>query len=191
MKKKILLILADGFEDIEAVSAIDVLNRASVEVTIAGLSDGPVKGAYGTTIITHETIDDIKDDYDGIVLPGGRKNAEALAANKKVIELIRSYNSTGKLIGAICASPSHVLSEAAGILKGIPATGDPIFNEKLARGGALITNEAVTISGHIITGIGPGAALEFALALGEYLTGSNIVDELATKWRITHKMLTS
>ena len=184
MKKKVLIILSDGFEDIEAVTAIDVLTRAGVEVTIAGLHDGPVKAAYGTTILPHTTIDKVDDDFDGVVLPGGKKNAESLAANLRVVELIKKFNNQHKMIGAICAAPSHVLAQAAGILKNRPATGDPIFNDKLATGGAIITDQLVTVDDNIITGMGPGAAMSFALKLAEYLTDKKTADSLAQKWRV-------
>jgi 4-methyl-5(b-hydroxyethyl)-thiazole monophosphate biosynthesis len=184
MKKKVLIVLSDGFEDIEAVTVIDVLTRAGIEVAVAGLHDGPIKAAYGTTILPHTTIDKIDDNFDGVILPGGRRNAESLAANPQVVELIRKYNSEQKMVAAICAAPSHVLAQAAEILKGKHATGDPIFNEKLAGGGAIITDQPVTVDGNIITGMGPGAAMPFALMLAEYLTDKSIPDSLAQKWRI-------
>jgi 4-methyl-5(b-hydroxyethyl)-thiazole monophosphate biosynthesis len=176
--------MAEGFEDIEAVSAIDVLTRAGVDVTIAGLNEGPVKGAYGTAIVPHTSIDRIAGTYDCIILPGGRRNAESLAAHPRVIELVRHHNDAGKIVAAICAAPSHVLAEAAGILKDKRATGDPVFNDKLAWGGARITGELVTMDGNIVTGMGPGAALLFALTLAEYLVGKEIPDSLARKWRV-------
>lgn len=186
MAKRVLILLAEGFEDIEAIAPIDVLNRAGVEVTIAGLGDGPVRAAYGTTVVPHTNIDQLDDTlYDGIVFPGGRKNAQALANHPKVIELTRSHNKAGKMVAAICAAPSHVLSEACGILKGKRATGDPAFNEKLAGGGANVTDEIVTVDGNIVTGMGPGAALPFALQLAEYLVGKDVADGFAAKWRVS------
>lgn len=178
------MILDDGFEDIEAITVLDVLTRAGVEVTVAGLHDGPIKAAYGTTILPDTTIDKVTNIFDGIMLPGGRKNAESLAANLNVLELVRKYNAEHKMIAAICAAPSHVLSETAGILKGRPSSGDPIFNDKLAAGGAIITDQPVTVDDNIITGMGPGAAMPFALKLAEYLTDKETADNLARKWRI-------
>lgn len=184
MSTRVLLVLAEGFEDIEAIAALDVLTRAGIEVTVASLEYGPVKAAYGTTIIPHKSIDQVDGLFDGIVFPGGRKNAQALAANSRVRELTREHNAAGKLVAAICAAPSHVLAEACGILSGRRATGDPVFNEKLAAGGANITNELVTVDGNIITGMGPGAALPFALQLVEYLAGKDVADGFASKWRV-------
>jgi 4-methyl-5(b-hydroxyethyl)-thiazole monophosphate biosynthesis len=183
-RKKALVILADGFEDIEAVTPIDVLTRTGVEVTIAALNAGPVNGAYGTTIVPRTKLDFVESDFDVIVLPGGRKNAEALADNLKVRELILRQDSGGKLIAAICASPSHVLAEAAGILKGRRATGDPAFNDKLAAAGAIVTEEAVTVDGNVITATGPGSAFLFALQITDELFGGLKASELAERWKI-------
>ncbi len=119
MPKSALVILAEGFEDIEAVAPIDVLTRAGIAVTVAGITPGPVKAAYGTTILPTCDFDKARtSEYDALVFPGAVGNAEALAADFRVVELIRRYNTLGKLVAAICASPSHVLGEAAGILKG-------------------------------------------------------------------------
>lgn len=183
-KKRVLMILAEGFEEIEAVAPIDVMTRAGIEVTVAGLLPGAVKAAYGTTILPNTSIDQISGLYDGIVFPGGRKNAQALAAHPKVVSLAREHYRAGKMVAAICAAPSHVLGEAAGLLKGRRATGDPTFNDKLAASGAIITDEVVTVDGNLITGMGPGAAMPFALRLAEYLADKATADAFATKWRV-------
>ncbi len=188
-KKKALVILADGFEDIEAVTPIDVLTRAGVDVTIAGLGDGTVKGAYGTTLVTHTNLEQAKGEFDVIVLPGGRRNAEALAASVTVKEMLHKQDRKGRLIAAICASPSHVLAEAAGILDGRRATGDPSFNDKLRAGGATVTAERVTVDDNIITATGPGSALTFALQITEELVGAAKADELAGRWKIDRRVL--
>jgi len=186
MNKKVLVVLAAGFEDIEAVAPIDVLTRAGVEVTIAGLKDGPVKAAYGSTIVPHTTIDRIDNLYDGIVLPGGAANAEALAAHPKVIDLVREHHKAGKLVAAICASPGQVLAEAAGILRSRKATGAPLsaYNDMLTAGGAQLTDQPVTVDGNIITAMGPGAALLFGLTLAEYLTDRATANSFAKMWRV-------
>ncbi len=184
MKKKALLVLSDGFEDIEGIAIIDILNRVQVDLTIANLIPGTIKGAYGTTIIPDTDLNSVKGQYDAIIFPGGRKNAENLAFSEKVIELTKKNYFEGKLVAAICASPGHVLAEAANILTGKRATGDPVFNDKLARGGAIITDELVTQDGNIITGMGPGAALQFALKIAEYLVGGETPDSFAAKWRL-------
>ncbi len=185
MSKRALIVLADGFEDIEAVAPIDVLNRAGIEVVIAGLQNRPIIAAYGITLVPQTSIDEVNELFDCVIFPGGRKNAEGLAASKVVIEAARRHFDSGKLVAAICAAPSHVLAEAAGLLKGKRATGDPGFNDRLSAAGAIVTNEQVTVDGNIITGKGPGAAMLFALMLTEKLAGKEIADQFASKWTIS------
>lgn len=185
MNKQALVVLTDGFEDIEAIAPIDVLTRAGVLVTIAGLRPGPVKAAYGTTVLPNADIGEIGGRaFDAVIIPGGRVNAQGLAADKRVVSLVRRQDEQAKLVAAICAAPSHVLGEAAGILKGRRATGDPSFNDRLAAAGAAVTNDQVTVDGHIVTGMGPGAAMLFALQLTEEIVGREIADTYAMKWRI-------
>lgn len=185
MPKRALMILADGFEDIEAVAPIDVLNRAGIEVVIAGLQNRPIIAAYGVTIVPHTSIDKVDGLFDCVIFPGGRKNAESLAASERAVEMARDHFEAGRLVAAICAAPSHVLAEAAGLLRGKYATGDPGFNDRLAAAGAIVTNEQVTDDGNIVTGRGPGAAMLFALMLAEKLAGKGTADQFAAKWSIT------
>ncbi len=182
--KKALVVLADGFEDIEAVAPIDILTRSGVQVTIAGLTSAPVRAAYGTKLVPDVAIASIRDIYDCIVFPGGRKNAESLAGSAVVIGMAQSHFEDGKIVAAICAAPSHVLGEAAGLLKGKRATGDPGFNDRLAAAGAIVTNEQVTVDGSIVTGMGPGAAMLFGLMLAEKLAGRETADQFAARWSI-------
>jgi DJ-1 family protein len=184
MKKKALIVLSEGFEDIEGVAVIDILTRCGVDVTVAGLDEGPVKAAYGSTIMPHTNIDKVDENFDAIVFPGGKRNAMNLSCHPKVVELVKNFNQSRKFVAAICASPGHLLAEAAGILKGKRTTGDPVFNDKLTAGGATITNAAVTVDGNIITGMGPGAALEFGLKIAEALVGPELPTTFAEKWRI-------
>ena len=184
MSKKAVVILTEGFEDMEAVVPIDIMTRAGIEVTIASPGEGPVRAAYGTTIMPTTTIDRVTDLYDAIVFPGGGRNAQSLAADRRVVDIARRHYGAGELVAAICASSGCVLAEAAEILKGKRATGDPGFNDKLAAGGAIITDELVTIDGNIITGMGPGAAMLFGLQIAEYLCGKEAAEVLARRWRV-------
>ncbi len=183
--KQALVVLTDGFEDIEAIAPIDVLTRAGVQVSISGLKPGPVKAAYGSTILPNTDLNEALNlSFDAVIFPGGRVNAQGLAADARVVDLARRQHRQAKLVAAICAAPSHVLGEAAGILKGKRATGDPSFNEKLAAAGAIVTNEQVTVDANIVTGMGPGAAMLFALQLTEEIVGKETADTYAKKWRI-------
>lgn len=177
--------LAEGFEDVEAVSPIDVLNRVGVEVTVASLTSGSVNGAYGNTVVPDLTVAEVGQTmYDGIVLPGGVYNANSLAGSAEVLEIVRKHSEAGKLVAAICASPGTVLAEAAGILNGHRSTSAPGFEDKVRAGGAEFTDEEVTVDGHLITARGPGAALRFGLKLAEYLVGREEPEKLARLWRI-------
>lgn len=185
MNKRLLVVLATGFEEIETVAPIDILNRAGVEVTIASLTPGPIQAAYGVRLVTDTTVSDVSGLYDGIMFPGGRANARALAADAKVRTLAMDHFQHGKLVSAICAAPGHLLAEATGILRGRRATGDPAFNDKLAAAGATITDQLVTRDDLLVTGMGPGAAMPFGLMLAEVLAGKETADSFASKWRIT------
>ncbi len=184
MTKTALIVMADGFEDIEAVAPIDVLTRVGVKVTIAGLLDQPIQGAYGTKLVPHTSLDKVTGLFDAIIFPGGTKNAQSLAADQNAIRMAREHFARGRIVAAICAAPSHVLGEAAGVLHGRRATGDPGFNDKLAASGAIVTNERVTDDRRIITGMGPGAAMHFALMLAERLGFKTRADEFAANWGI-------
>src|SRR3989338_7826078 len=106
MAKKVLVILADGFEEIEAITPIDVLRRAGVEVTLAGLTGKMVTGAHGVKFQADLTLDEYKDSPDAIILPGGMPGAQNLGRSPKVTELIKKLNSENKVVGAICAAPA-------------------------------------------------------------------------------------
>lgn len=182
MSKRALLVLTKGFEDLEAVAPIDVLTRVGVEVTVASLEPGPVSAAYGTKLATDTTLSDVTEDYDAIIIPGGKANAVSLAEDAKLRELIAEYNRKGKIVAAICAAPSHVLGESAGILRGKKATGDPGFITKLESSGAVVSDGPVCVDGNIITATGPGSALAFALTISSHLVGDEQVRPFAEKW---------
>ena len=165
---KVAVILADGFEEVEAIAVVDVLRRADIEVVMAGLHEGPVSSARNVKIIPDTTIDTIKsEDFEMIVLPGGQPGSDNLNADTRVKDLVRDFNSKGKLTGAICAAP-YVLANA-GILDGKHATAYPSFKDKL--GAALYEEKTVVEDGNVLTSRGPGTALCFALAIVERLSG--------------------
>lgn len=164
----VAVILADGFEEVEAIAIIDVLRRAAVEVVIAGLHTGPIASARKVRIMPDTTIDTITADaFDMVVLPGGQPGSDNLNADERVRKLVQDFNRKGKLTGAICAAP-YVLGNA-GILKGKHATAYPTYKDKL--GGAVYEEKMVVEDGNVITSRGPGTALCFGLALAERLAG--------------------
>ncbi len=163
---RVAVILADGFEEVEAVAIIDVLRRAGIDTVVAGLHDGPVASARMVRVVPDTLIDTIQaEDFDMLVLPGGQPGSDNLNADPRVSELIRSFSRKGKLTGAICAAP-YVLANA-GVLQGKRATSYPSYRDRL--GGAVYEDKAVVVDGTVLTSRGAGTALSFGLAIVEKL----------------------
>lgn len=159
---RVAVILADGFEEVEAFAIIDVLRRAGIDTVVAGLHDGPVTSARKVRIISDTAVNTVKaDDFDMLVLPGGQPGADNLNADERVIALIKSFAKKGKLTGAICAAP--IVLGKAGMLMGKRATAYPSYKDKL--GGATYEEKAVVEDGTVLTSRGPGTALAFGLAI--------------------------
>lgn len=168
---RVLVPLAQGCEELEAITITDLLVRAGIEVTTAGLDDQPVTASRGTNIIPDTTIDAIADQsFDLIVLPGGLPGADHLRDNKSLQMLLKNHAAEGRHIGAICAAPKALA--AAGLLEGRRATAYPGVLEALANHRIDIRNSAIEIDGNIITSRGPGTAMDFALTLIEILEGT-------------------
>ena len=165
---QVAVLLADGFEEVEAMAIIDVLRRADITVVIAGLHAGHIESARNVKVIPDTTIDMIRaDNFDMLVLPGGQPGADNLNADERVKDLIREFYDKGKLTGAICAAP-YVLANA-GVLEGRQATAYPTFKDRL--GNALYQDKNVVIDGKVFTSKGPGTALHFGVAIVERLVG--------------------
>lgn len=166
---KVLVPLADGCEELEAVTIIDLLRRAGVDVVTAGLRAGVVKASRGVQLVPDATLDAaLEGDYDMVVLPGGMPGATHLKEDARILELLKKMAAAGKYTAAICAAPM-VLAEA-GVLAGRQATSYPGFLDGLA--GVTVRTEAVVQDGTVLTSRGPGTAMDFALALVEVLAGS-------------------
>jgi 4-methyl-5(b-hydroxyethyl)-thiazole monophosphate biosynthesis len=166
---KVLVPLADGCEELEAVTIIDLLRRAGIEVVTAGLKPGIVKASRGVQLVPDATLDDaLRGDYDMVVLPGGMPGASHLKDDARIIDLVKRMAAAGKYTAAICAAPM-VLAEA-GVLEGRQATSYPGFLDALP--GVTRRAEAVVQDGKVVTSRGPGTAMDFALALIEVLAGS-------------------
>ncbi len=167
---KVIIPLAEGFEEIEFVTVADILRRANLEVVIAGLKDGPINGAHGIKMMPDLTLDKIKaEDFDALVLPGGAPGFVNLGNDKRVLELIREMDRTGKYVFAICAAPSVLIK--AGILKGRKATVSPSGKAQMAACTQYV-DERVAVAGKLVTSQSPGNAMEFALKLVEILAGA-------------------
>jgi 4-methyl-5(b-hydroxyethyl)-thiazole monophosphate biosynthesis len=175
--QRILVPLADGFEELEAVTIVDVLRRAGLDVVTAGLRAGPVRGAHGIAVQPDAELSKVDGaSFQMMVLPGGMPGAENLKQDARVIALLRELHGSGRHVAAICAAPM-VLAHA-GLLTGQPATAYPGFREKLT-GAKVVEDQRVVKAGRVTTSQGPGTALEFALALVRELRGGGVADELA------------
>ena len=181
--KKAVVLLAEGFEEVEAVTPVDLLRRAGIEVVIAGIGSASVTGARGITISADSAIDTVKPEFDAVIIPGGGGGAENIAKSAAASNLIRKIWKEGGLVAAICASPAVVLAPL-GILSGKKAVCYPGLEGKLT--GAIHTDASVVRDGTVITGKGPGTAFDFALAIIEYLNGKKEADQVrnATKYGI-------
>ena len=177
--KKIAVHLADGFEEIEAISIIDVLRRAGFHVTIVSMNKSmEVNGAHEITVKADVLFEDLDyDNIDMIVLPGGMPGAANLKAHSGLREQILNFNDSEKPMAAICAAP--MVFGNLGLLKEKQATCYPGFEDELH--GAIITGEAVAEAGNIITGKGAGVAIKFALKIVEKFNGREVADDLGAK----------
>jgi len=171
--------LAEGFEEIEAISIIDVLRRAEFKVIIVSVTgDLKVTGSHNITVIADEIFEDVNySSIDMIVLPGGMPGAKNLNCHDGLKNQIVQFNKSGKPLGAICAAPL-VLGQL-GILKGKNVTCYPGFEKYLE--GARITGLSTEVAGNIVTGRGAGVAINFALKIVELLHGNDAAIELAEK----------
>lgn len=176
--KRAVIILTSGFEEIEALSVVDILRRSEVEVDIAGTEKDFVEGAHGVKVIPDKHLDDIDvEDYDALILPGGAPGYQNLRKNEKVIEMVKTANEKGKLIAAICAAP--VVLADAGILKGKKATIYPGMEKEIESAGGEFVADLVVQDGNVITSRGPSTALLFGWKLSEILAGKDVADRVA------------
>ncbi len=174
---RVLVPLAQGCEELEAITITDLLVRAGIEVTTAGLDDQPVTASRGTTIIPDTSIEAVLDQtFDLIVLPGGLPGADHLRDDENIRVLLINHARRGKYIGAICAAPKALA--AAGLLDSKKATAYPGVLEALGNDQIDVKDTAIEIDGKIITSRGPGTAMDFTLALIELLEGRSKRDEV-------------
>lgn len=165
-----LILIADGSEELEAVTVIDVLRRASVEVVVAGLKEGPITASRGVRLIPDVTLDQCDvHDFDVLILPGGNGGTQAFEDDPRVLEMVRIAAAGPMLLAAICAAP-RVLRKA-GVLNGQRVTSYPgALDPKSAN--YRYQETSVVIDGSWITSRGPGTALDFALTIVQQLLGA-------------------
>ena len=173
--RRVLVPLAEGFEEIEAITVIDVLRRAGVEVVAAGLKPGPVKASRGVVVVPDALLDDVLEQaFHMIVLPGGMPGAKTLGTDARILKLLKEAKERQRWVGAICAATAMVL-EPAGFLDGAPVTGHPSLADKLST----YRDQRVVTHGRLVTSQGPGTAMEFALELVRQLCGEPKAREVA------------
>lgn len=169
---RVLVPLADGCEELEAVTIIDLLVRAGAEVTSASLKEGPVKASRGVTLLADTTLEQaLQQDYDMLVLPGGMPGTQYLEEDPRILKLIQQMAGEGRHVCAVCAAP-RVLGKA-GVLQGKKATSYPGHLDKMALPGVQYVEDAVVTDGKVVTSRGPGTAIPFALTLIEQLFGTD------------------
>lgn len=179
----VLVFLAEGFEEIEAISAIDIFRRAEFDVQVASLTnDITVKGAHQIEVNADITLDIVAEkQFDLIYLPGGGGSAEALRSDPVVQQIIKRHHQAKLKIAAICAAP--IALEEAGILKGHHATSFPAMKPQIVT--PIYEEKSVVISGHIITSRAAGTTIEFALTLVSELGYPDVANEISLA--ILHK----
>lgn len=180
MQKKAVIILAEGFEEIEAIAPIDILRRAGIDICVASLNpeQSLVTGAHCIQIQTEMSLDKVGTDFDVCIFPGG-PGAKLLGESNLVKSLISTMFREDKIIAAICAAPALVLAPT-GILDGKKATCYPTFEKNFSES-TTFCNSKVVIDKNIITSRGPGTALDFSLAIVKKLTNENSTQILKEK----------
>lgn len=174
--KKIGIFMADGCEEIEGLTVVDIVRRAKMEIVMISITGKrEVTSSHQVTFLTDALAAEVDyDTLDGIVLPGGMPGTLNLQADETVSKVIRQFAAEGKLVCAICAAPS-VLG-AAGILEGKWATCHPGFEEKLT--GARVEEKEVVVDGNVITSRGMGTAIPFALEIVRYFADDETVEQV-------------
>lgn len=174
--KKIGIFMADGCEEIEGLTVVDLVRRAKMEIIMISITERKeVTSSHNVTFLADALAKDVDfDALDGIVLPGGMPGTLNLGADETVGKVIRKFAEEGKLVAAICAAPS-VLG-AAGLLEGKHASCHPGFEEKLT--GAFLSEDTVVVDGNIITSRGMGTAVHFGLAIIRYFMDDETLDQV-------------
>lgn len=173
---KIMVLLAEGFEEVEALTVVDYLRRMDIEIDMVSVTeDRSVKGAHDIEVLVDKELNDLDiSKYEGLVIPGGLVGAENLKKNRDVIKVVREMNHDDRLVGAICAGP--IVLEEAGILGGKEYTCYPGFEDEIGQGN--FKDENVVRDGNMITAKGPALAVDFALELVNFLLGKEAKEHL-------------
>lgn len=169
--KKILVILSPGFEETEAITVIDVLRRAKLDVTTASLENNQtVLGSHSIAVIADVSLSEVlskaTDTFDAIVLPGGMRGVENMLADQRVIDLVSAFAAANKVTAAVCAAP--LVLEEAGVLEDHSFTCHPCIFDRITRSKRL--EKAAVVDKNVVTGRSAGCALPWAIELAKVLT---------------------
>ena len=175
--KRVALLLADGFEEVEAVTPIDFLRRAGIQVDILGVKSDIVTGSHGIAIQTDSRIIGYRTMPDGVIVPGGMPGAQNVADSSEAITIIRMVRDAGNLVAAICAAPAVVLA-SHGLLENKRATCYPGYETSFGEN-TEFSEDSVVVDGSTITSRGPGTAALFSIAVIRNLVGSDAADSVA------------
>ncbi|XP_058442655.1 protein dj-1beta [Malaya genurostris] len=179
MSKKLLMLLPSGAEEMEFVICVDVLRRCGVSVTIAGLGGKQITCSRDVVITADTTLNEAsKGEFDAIALPGGLGGSKAMAESTQLGEVLKSFETNGKIIAAICAAPTVLLAHSIALGKSL--TSYPSFKDNLSDKYRYIDDKRVVIDGNLITSRGPGTAFDFALKLAEILVGLDKVKQVSS-----------
>jgi 4-methyl-5(b-hydroxyethyl)-thiazole monophosphate biosynthesis len=173
---RVVIFLAEGFEEIEALTPADFLRRAGIEVVLAGVGTLQPAGARGVRVAADTAVEKLKGNIDGVILPGGMPGSANLASSAAVAGLTKRVMSAGGMVASICAAPALALG-SFGLLTGRKFTCYPGM-EKEAPGGTF-SADRVVVDGNLITSRGPGTAAEFSIAIIRYLAGNDAADKVA------------
>lgn len=174
---QVIVPLAEGFEELEAITIIDLLRRGNINVCVAGLVSGPIKASRGTVILPDcEITEALNTVFDMVVLPGGQPGATNLAKDPRIFQLLKNMSNNNAYIAAICAAPK--ILALSGLLNNKKATCFPGAIETAEFENISLSDSAVVVDEKIITSRGPGTAIDFALQLIELLSGRETRDNV-------------
>ncbi len=172
---KVIIPLAQGFEEIEAVTLIDIMRRAGIEVTVAGITEGNITGSHKIQITPDTELSTIQaENYDSIVLPGGQPGSDNLAKDPTLLTLLQEFNRKQKITAAVCAAP--IVLAKAGLLENKQVTVYPGYEQVL--GNVHFSTDSVVTDGTVITSRGPGTAASLAFTIVEHLVGKEKSEQL-------------
>jgi len=179
--KRVCVFLADGFEEVEAFTPIDYLRRAGIDVLSAGIGSRHITGSHNVAVESDSDIVEVaagkEGDFDALVLPGGRRGSDNLAASAALMGLLHEQAASGRIVAAICAAPAVVLGSAAHLLKGRRFTSYPGTETQVKD--AVFLTDRVVVDGNLITARAAGCAGEFSAAIIAALLGPAKAEEIA------------